>query len=341
MIHQLRGASCLAALRPNHDPRPALDEIAALGFNAVRGPFCGALPWANQELRHVYDGLGRFLGWCGERGLNAYIPYVTEAGTGFDLERHVDEVEAIAREFPIVVLRECGNEADHPSQGNRLPPERCRDLAARMSGPAAYGATIEGDESDKYAGGAFVAVHLDRGRDHRWNMVRRVREILAMADNTGKFACNQEPIGAGEVEVPGKRCASAEIFYTLGALNRLFLGGNGVFHSQAGLMAERLGPVQRRCAEAYLAGVRAWPGAHRLSYANVGHAGAPVVSARFNDGRNEPGCTRSYFGGDGNEGLRVTLGIVGDPELRYGNGWRPDAVIGQMAGVQIVRDVRQ
>ena len=66
MTHQILGTSVLAAFRPGHDPRPALDEAAALGFNLVR-TFCGPLPWCGQERQHVYDRLPAFLRDCADR----------------------------------------------------------------------------------------------------------------------------------------------------------------------------------------------------------------------------------------------------------------------------------
>ena len=190
----------------------------------------------------------------------------------------------------------------------------------------------------EYAGADYLTAHLDRGRD-KWNQVRRVRELLALSEAAGVPVLNNEPIGAGEMSKAGSREIDPAFFFALGALNRLFLGGSGIFHSGSGLMAERLGPNERRCAEAFVAGARIWPGAHRLAYVNVGaDRGGPIVSARFNDGRDEPGCVRSYCGVDGNvddgdQALGVTLGIVGDPELVYGNGWRPLDVLGTWPGV--------
>jgi hypothetical protein len=339
VTHQILGTSVLAAFRPGHDARPALDEAQALGFNLVR-TFCGPLPWCGQDAAQVYDRLPAFLQDCADRGLNAYLSYCTEAGTGYDLDQHVDAIEDIVEDYPAVVLREVGNEPWHPTQGGRLTPTRCGDLAGRwMRGPTGDGAA-EDDESTEYAGGRFVPVHLDRGRD-KWNMVRRVRELLAVSENTGKPALNQEPIGADEVSQPGKREADPAIFYTMGALNRLFLGGSGVFHSQSGLLAERLGPNQRRCAEAYIRGVRCWPGANRLQYLNVGHAGSPIVSATFNEGDlSDPGCTRSYSGVIDNHGFNVTLGVsdMANPGAVIGNGWRWGAELGREPGV-IVREV--
>jgi hypothetical protein len=164
-----------------------------------------------------------------------------------------------------------------------------------------------------------------------------VRELEAL----GGCAFNQEPIGAGEHDEPGRRIADPAIFYTMAALNRLFNVG-GVFHSEDGLNANPLGPNQRRCAEAFLRGSRVWPNDNdRLAYLNVGHTGSPIVSATFNDGDlSRPGCTRSYSGVIGDHGLNVTLGIsdMAHPGAEIGNGWQWGAEIGREQGV-IVREV--
>jgi hypothetical protein len=328
-LHAIRGASVLSALRPGHDYTPALDEAYGLGFDCVR-VFAGALPWCGQELAHVYDRLPGFLDACSVRGLNVYVSYVTEAGTGYDLDAHVDRVEGIARGFPVVVLREVANEPYHQTQGGRLSPERCTALASRMAWPTGLGAAPD-DESHQYAGGAFVPIHLDRGRD-KWNMVRRVREMLQVSLDTDKPALNQEPIGADEQSIPGKREADPAIWYTMGALNRLFVHGSGVFHSQSGLDAVPLGPNQRTCAIAYLDGVDVWPGAHHLQYLNTGHTGSPVLSADFHY------VCRVYSGIDGAEGYTIALGIVNtieDCRIEWGNGFHPVSVIGEMPGVTV------
>src|SRR5436190_16298418 len=136
-LHAIRGASVLSALRPGHDYRPALDEAFALGFDLVR-VFCGALPWCGQRIEDVYANLPTFLAECEARGLNVYLSFNTEAGTGYDLEAHVDRVEGIARNFPVVVLREVANEPWHSTQGDRLQPQRCADLGERMAWPSGY-----------------------------------------------------------------------------------------------------------------------------------------------------------------------------------------------------------
>jgi len=335
MLHRCLGASVLAPLPNGVEYRPALDECVELRWNIVR-VFCGALPWANQVIEDVYRNLPPFLDECAARGLNAYLAYHTEAGTGYDLEAHTDRVEEIARAYSIVALREVANEADHDTQGGRLSPERCADLADRMNGIAAHGATIMDDESDEYAGRDFTAVHLDRGRDP-WNMVRRVREIYAHTERDGKHATNQEPIGADEANEPGKRCADPAIFFTMGALGRLF-DCMSIFHSEDGLHARRLGPVQRQCAQAFGDGFRAGSNTDVLTYKNTGHEGSPVRDANFEDEGGSGTVVRVYSGvmPDGLSALTVPLGMAGNsPDacgIELNAGWRWDALLGEMTG---------
>jgi len=318
MLHRILGASLLNACSPGVVIEPALDEAVALRWNAVR-IFCGALPWSGQEIGHVYANLPRVLEACGARGLNAYIAYHTETGTGYDLERHTDEVEAIARAYPVIVLREVANEADHETQGGRLSPERCADLADRMDGVAMYGATIADDESMEYAGKDGNAVHLDRGRDP-WNMVRRVREIYGRTEANGLPSKNQEPIGADEANDPGRRLNDPAIFRTMGILGRLF-DCSSIFHSEDGRYCRVLRPVTRSCAEAFGAGFLAWPSPDELTYKNTGHGGSPVKAANFDK------VIRVYSGvmPDGISALTVPLGLTESVEasaVELNSGWR-------------------
>lgn len=330
MLHRICGGSVLSPLAPGVEYRPALDQAVTLGWNIVR-IFCGALTWAGQEPHHVYERLPGCLEECGARGLNAYLAYHTDAETGYNLDDHTDEVEAIACAYPVVVLREVANEADHDTQGDRLPPERCLDLADRMNGPAALGATLEGDESDKYTGRDHTAVHLDRGRDP-WNMVRRVREIYAHMERFNRPANNQEPIGAGEQEEPGRRCADPAIFHTMAALNRLFGIGVNIFHSEDGLNAQPLRPQQLACAQAFGAGWRVWPTGDVLSYRNAGHEGSPVRDANWDR------VVRVYSGlmPSGIEAFTVALGLqqsVDYAGVELNEGWRWDTLLSQMQGL--------
>lgn len=333
------GASCLSPLRPGADYLPALDEIAGLGFNMVR-VFCGALPWCGQTLSDVYERLPEFLDACASRGLYVWPAHHTEAETGYDLTEHTRRLQEILarRDY---ILSEVANEPDHPTQGGRLDPSVCAELAEVMAGPVAFGATIDDDESPKYMGGEWGTVHLDRGRD-KWNMVRRVREIEAMSAEQQMPVTSGEPIGAADQSEPGKRESDPAIFFCMAALCRLFETG-GIFHSTDGLNAQTFTMHQRTCAEAYIRGDRALSGiSERLVYYNVGHTGSPLSSAIFNDGVvSNPGVTRAYSGVYGDRGYTVLVGLgPGDPGLVWSSGWQPVAVVDQYPGCLVI-DIRR
>lgn len=339
-------ASCLAAFRPGHDPRPALDEIAALGFGGVR-MFAGPLPWCNQSIRDVYERLPGFMDATLERALHVEVTCLTETGMGYDAGAHLVRLAELLDPYEHALI-EFANEWQHPTQRLNLAWLRQMAGAHLFMAPIAIGAPNEDEPSDPAkgpqtwngTGGSYGTAHLDRGRD-TWNQCRRVREIMACSE-FGKFpVLNNEPIGAAEPGTPGQRRWDPEFFFTLGALNRLFEVG-GVFHSQAGLMAERMGPVQRACAEAFVRGSRVWPHNERLRYLNVGHTGSPITSARFNEGENRPGVTRAYSGIAGNRGLLVVLGIVGEwtQHVTFGNGWRVARPIDAYPGVVAVEVTR-
>jgi hypothetical protein len=343
-------ASCLAPFRPGHDYRPALDQYASLGFNGVRA-FCGPLPWCGQERQHVYDQLPTFLREANDRGLGVEPAVLTETRSGYDVDEHCARIRDGIGDAKHVVV-EGANEYTHPTQN--LSQQQLIDLGRRYFShlPYAIGAPAEDEPSNPNnppvtwggTGANYGTAHLDRGRDF-WNEVRRVREIEACSAH-GRFPLlNNEPKGAAEPGTPGQRRWNPEWFYTLGALNRLFEIG-GVFHSQSGLWADVLGPVQTECAKAFVAGSTVWPDDPvRLQYFNVGHTGSPCVSAHFNEGQTtdgitpKPGVTRAYCGVRDGRGFMVAVGLGGDyrQQVQFGNGWAPQETLGKMNGVEVVR----
>jgi hypothetical protein len=339
-LHHIVGATCGAALRPGFEYRPALDENVRLGFNLVR-VFGGRLTWCGQEIGHVYDRLPTFRDEAHQRGLNVEVSGLTDSREGdreaYDRRGHNDRLCGMVDAFD---LFERANEPYHETQ-YELTPEFLGGLPMPGGGViVADGASPDDEDVTDYIGGMYVTRHLDRGRD-KWNMVRRVRELMAVSEGTGKPVLNNEPIGAAEQAEPGRRESDPAIFLTMGALDRLFTLG-GIFHSDDGLTGQVLAPQQRQCAEAFVRGSRCWPHAEMdLVYKNVGHGGSPIVSATFNDGDlNRPGCTRSYSGILGGTGFNVTLGIsdMNNPGAEIGNGWRWGAEIDRMPGV-LIREV--
>ncbi len=334
MRHLIWSASMLAGLRPGHDPRPALDEVAALGFNAVR-VFAGRLSWANQSPADALARLPWFLTEAHARGLNVDAVALTDTKDGdreaYPRRAHATAVGQMLTPFDVLTL---ANEPWHTTQLG-LDPAWLASIPTPQGVIVALGAA-EDDESPAYAaaGGHWVTAHLDRGRDV-WNMVRRVRELLALSEASGRPVLSSEPIGADEQDSPGRRCANPSIFYTMGALGQL-MGVSTCFHSQAGLWADRLGPRQRECAQAFIRGVRAIPAAP-YTYKNATHDDSPVENAEWNEGRTDRlGCTRAYSGVTGDRGYTVVLGIgQGGHGVRWG--WAHHDLVSEMPNVQIYR----
>jgi hypothetical protein len=340
MIHRVIGNGCLSALRPGWDYRPSLEESAAIGCNLVR-VFAGRLTWCGQEIQHVYERLPEFCSSAHALGMNVEVSVLTDSREGdreaYDRRAHNDRVAGMVDAFD---LFERANEPYHDTQ-YELESDYLGGLAMPGGGVCvADGAASNDEEINEYISGMYVTRHLYRGRDV-WNMVRRVRELMHVSEMTGKPCVNNEPIGAGEHNEPGKRCADPAIFLTMGALDRLF-GVGGIMHSTDALNAVPLGPVQRQCTEAFVRGSKCWHDDQmQLVYKNVGHGGSPIVHATFNDGDlSKPGCTRSYSGIWGQTGFNVTLGIsdMNNPGAEIGNGWRWGGELASAQGV-LIREV--
>jgi hypothetical protein len=320
-----------------------LDETRALGFNGVR-VFAGALPWAGQTATAARELLPQLLDEAAVRGLYVYVSAITESRAGgYDLEAHLRAIAAIVQAHPNALL-EVANETFHPTQADVInDPARLLALARRAV-PASILYSLgaadvdEPDASGRYPtdGGAFNTAHLDRGRD-TWNQVRRLREIAAISEATKKPAMSGEPMGADE-QMGGatgtkQRRNDPTFFYAMGVLCRGFELGC-VFHSEAGLQAQLLGPVQRECALAFMAGWRSIDTNDRLTFKNARWDGSPVADADFDR------VVRAYSFISGDHGWTVLVGLSGDARVRWGGGWSPHGVVGERPGVQVIEIAR-
>jgi hypothetical protein len=99
-----------------------------------------------------------------------------------------------------------------------------------------------------------------------------------------------------------------------------------------------MGPQQRHCAAAMLAGAMLIPDGVIPHFENTaatyiggshGWAFSPVQRADLEDknpatNEDEPGCGQRVFSFTwGDEGLAVALGVRCDLRIEWGNGWRP------------------
>jgi hypothetical protein len=340
-IYVPRWLSHLSALRPDRsedDWREYFAWAIATGFEGAR-VFAGFLgDWASgQTAESARARLSPYLDAAAACGLAVEVTALTgTADGGYDPREHVDIIASKCAGRPNVVL-ELGNELYHGSQAEyMLDPDFLAELrhiarAAGFAGPIAYGA-FGADEplpdgTWPYPVADYSTVHLDRGRPF-WEQARRVREIYSVSEATGAPALDNEPLGAAEkngdeYDPPKQRSNDPAFFSVLGALDRGFSGVGGVHHSEAGREAVLPGPVQQRCAEAYVAAHRAVAdivGEDIPAYRNAGHTDSPVLS--FAAG----GAVRCYSFTVGDRGATVGVGVTADPGIVWGNGFAPVAV---------------
>ena len=306
-----------------------LDWAAKTGFNGVR-VFAGALTWGPQTPEGARAALPGLLDRAAARGLSVEVTALTDTETGYDARAHLQGIVDILAGRPGVVL-ELANEVTNATQSKELTPDRLRLWGREIATPRGIAWAVGAGDSDalvdgRYSthGGAYITAHLDRGGE-MWPQVSRVRVLFSIVEAHGVPVINNEPMGADErpgSETGKQRWNDPAAFFTLGVLDRAFQIG-GIHHSQAGLMAELPGPVQQRCADAYVAGhraIEAVTGKAALTFHDAGAPASPVASV------NTSRLTAAYSFTTGDRGAVVLLGVTGDPVLRLAGGWRRGSV---------------
>ena len=308
-----------------------LDWAHRTGFNVVR-VLATLCCWFDLPPEAGQRALPKLLALAKERGM--YVQIVALAGTAphersIDLEAQVRAIGAIAGAHDNAIV-EIANEPEHSTQDRRLHNFAYVDKLAALVPPEVLtiGGSARIDHAVTSPLGDLVTRHLSR-LDNVWEMMQRLRGMDHVAQATGRPVLSGEPFGAGEKRVPGTRETDPDLFFTYGALCRVFeLSCN--FHLEAGLHAAQPGPVQQAAAEAFIAGTRAVPDDWRLTFRDLGSPESPV-------GRAHLGRVRTVYSGlAGNEGLTVAFGIRGDMELQW-RGYQPTATVRDRPAVKAWR----
>lgn len=324
-------ASGLALLARSEAERAAfLDDAATVGFNGIR-VFAGALEWVGQTPDAARRALPLLLEQAARRGMYVEVTAVTGSKGGYDVESHLRRVSAICSAASNCVM-EAANEYYHPTQSDLVQdPQRLFTVARRsVSGTIWSLGAPPFDDLQKgqwpVPTADFITVHLDRGRPF-WEQLAHVGALARISETAQKPVINNEPIGAAESSQRGRREADPRFFFALGALSRLFELGV-VFHSEDGLNGRRLGPNQRRCAEAFIAGFRSIPTDARLTVAAPGSPASPIAGLR--------GAAHAYTATDGERWWAILLDVSGNPAVTWRQGWKGTRVVAERRGVQVL-----
>jgi hypothetical protein len=150
-------------------------------------------------------------------------------------------------------LLELANEPGHPTQSAAVhDPATLQSLATLVpkAVPLALGSVEYGDG---FAGaGTYVTWHAPRTA--RWP--EEIAAGAALVTRFKKPVVNDEPIGAADQAIPGRRDNDPENFRQAGAATRR-AGLGATFHYDGGIQTRALTKIEMACLDAWLAGLSA------------------------------------------------------------------------------------
>lgn len=276
------------------DISPILDEVTALGANGVR--VVGMAHWIPLNERGQRDftpanyggqyltGLGQLADLLKDRGL--YLEFTALADAQLLMpdpqtqRAFLQQVAAVLSFKDNVFLEHCNepfkNGCERELQMGRLPY-----VVLQASG--AY--DVQETPTKWTLDPVFDYVTSHPPRDDEW--ARKAHDAMDIRDGFGSngkdFAGVQvpvvldEPIGAADVAVGGRRANDPNLFREFGAGCALF-GAGCTFHSNAGVATKPLSDIQAAAARGFFAGINAVSSDAQLwRYNRGGLGGMPIT----------------------------------------------------------------
>jgi len=190
--------------------------------------------------------LPRLLELAGARNLHVEAVLLADTkATDLDQQHHVKAAGEIAAAYGNALI-EIANEPWHATQDVRLhDPTLVKKLAALVPAtvPVALGSA---ERNTGYSAGRYATWHSPRASGQEgWGHVLALADGAKLVADWGKPVISDEPIGAADALVPGRRDNEPARFGAAAALSRL-AGLGATFHYEGGLQA-RL-PTAREAA---------------------------------------------------------------------------------------------
>jgi len=266
------------------------------------------------------------------REYGLYVEVVALANTRdmpVDVDAHIAAIGQILGSHSNALL-ELANEPIHPTQAPDVgKADVLQRLAARVPEdvPVAFG-SIETDE--RFAGGDYVTWHVPREtRPDGWGHVLAVAPGAALLRRFAKPVVNDEPIGAGPRDEPGRRDNRPARFRAASLMTRL-TGMGATFHYEGGLQA-------RIPEGAELACFAAWREAWTLLPPDVETRGTFAVAAAADAVVQDFDRAAVYGVFERTSERRGWILVIGagDPAVKLAPGW---AITGTLApeGVRLL-----
>lgn len=315
------------ALGQMDDLEEQADDWVGLGYNSARvfalfdahgiGKASGTGECSPRTVPNFYALWRMFVEWCAQRGIIVVAVYCADCdarsdGTGglmtnpADVQAHIDRMDA-ALEGAWNVLRQGANE---PFKNL----EKVASYRFRRDGtqPLDFGIeTVEFGASTMDAAD-WVGKHDHKRDDFEFprdpRSIDELREgfdwvvngvVVGHFNGTGTGVAADEPMGAAAFPRSGSRSSDPQKFRETAACARL-MGMGSCFHSDDGIAARKLEPVQRACAEQWIVGATFAPVEAQLAgYQRGGFGGGagvgnmPIEHHDLPEGK-EPGALRSF-----------------------------------------------
>lgn len=199
--------------------------------------------------------LPRLLDMAQRHGLQVEVVALADTATRpIDIPRHVRAIGRICARYPNALI-EIANEPTHPTQAKALHDSSyVKALAASIpSGiPVSLGSV---DSGQGYAQGSYVTWHSPRS-SHDWPA--QIAQAAALVKAYAKPVVNDEPMGAADAAVPGRRDNVPAHFRDAAMASRR-AGVGATFHYEGGLQARLPSRVELACLDAWLAGLDGGP----------------------------------------------------------------------------------
>jgi len=195
--------------------------------------------------------LPAFLDLARKRGLHVEVVALADTGTiPLDIPAHVKAVAAICARYPNALL-EIANEPIHPTQAKPLHDAPYVASLAKLVPPGVPYALGSVEYGDDFAAGTYATWHAPRTTD--WPA--EIAKGATLAKKFGKPLINDEPIGAADQSIPGRRDNDPKRFKAAGEATRR-AGLGGTFHYEGGLQAKMPTKIETACLDAWLSGLR-------------------------------------------------------------------------------------
>ncbi|HEX9368071.1 MAG TPA: hypothetical protein VF921_15680 [Vicinamibacterales bacterium] len=196
--------------------------------------------------------LPRLLELAQKRGLHVEVVALADTATiRVDYPRHVKAIGEICARYPNALV-EIANEPVHPTQATAVHEAGyLKSLATLVPAgvPVSLGSVENGNG---FADGTYVTWHAPRSG--AWPA--EIAHGAAMMERFKKPLVNDEPMGAGEKALPGRRDNDPEHFRQAAAASRR-AGLGATFHYEGGLQASLPSKIELACLDAWLAGLTA------------------------------------------------------------------------------------